>query len=98
MAMSNTILMASAMAAVNVLLLGTLTVVWIRNYRTFGSSMIAGLVAFGAVMLAVNAAALYFFFSMNMLYSMDAGVQQVMMVLRALQMVALVFLTYVTVK
>jgi hypothetical protein len=98
MAMSNTILMASAMAAVNVLLLGTLTVVWIRNYRTFGSSMIAGLVAFGAVMLAENAAALYFFFSMNMLYSMDAGVQQVMMVLRALQMVALVFLTYVTVK
>ena len=98
MAMSNTILMASAMAAVNVLLLGTLTVVWIRNYRTFGSSMIAGLVAFSAVMLAENAAALYFFFSMNMLYSMDAGVQQVMMVLRALQMVALVFLTYVTVK
>ena len=98
MAMSNTILMASAMAAVNVLLLGTLTVVWIRSYRTLGSSMIAGLVAFGAVMLAENAAALYFFFSMNMLYSMDAGVQQVMMVLRALQMVALVFLTYVTVK
>lgn len=98
MAMSNTILMASAMAAVNVLLLGTLTVVWIRNYRTFGSSMIAGLVAFGAVMLAENAAALYFFFSMRMLYSGDPGVQQVVMVLRALQMVALLFLTYVTVK
>ena len=98
MAMSNTILMASAMAAVNVLLLGTLTVVWIRNYRTFGSSMIAGLVAFGAVLLLENAAAIYFFFSMKMLYSGDPGVQQVVMVLRALQMVALVFLTYVTVK
>jgi hypothetical protein len=98
MAMSNTILMASAMAAVNVLLLGTLTVVWLRNYRTFGSSMIAGLVAFGAVLLVENAAALYFFFSMRMLYSMDPGVQQVMLVLRALQLVALVFLTYVTVK
>ncbi|MFC7228199.1 hypothetical protein N0B31_12370 [Salinirubellus salinus] len=98
MAMSNTILMASAMAAVNVLLLGTLTVVWLRNYRTFGSSMIAGLVAFGAVLLLENAAAIYFFFSMQMLYSGDPGVQQVVMVLRALQMVALVFLTYVTVK
>jgi len=98
MAMSNTILMASAMAAVNVLLLGALTVVWLRNYRTFGSSMLAGLVAFGAVLLLENAAALYFFFSMRMLYSGDPGVQQVVMVLRALQLVALVFLTYVTLK
>jgi hypothetical protein len=54
MVMSNTILAASAMAAVNVLLLGTLTVVWARNYRTFGTSMIAGLVAFAAVMLVEN--------------------------------------------
>jgi hypothetical protein len=98
MAMGDMILVASAMAAVNVLLLGTLTVVWIRNYRTFGSSMIAGLVAFGLVMLAENAVALYFFFSMQMLYSGDAGVQQVVMVLRVLQTVALVFLTYVTMK
>ena len=98
MAMSNTILAASAMAAVNVLLLGTLTVVWARNYRTFGTSMIAGLVAFAVVMLLENAAAIYFFFSMTMLYSGDPGVQQVVAVLRALQMVALAFLTYVTMK
>jgi len=98
MAMSNTILAASAMAAVNVLLLGTLTVVWARNYRTFGTSMIAGLVAFAAVMLVENAAAIYFFFSMEMLYSGDPGVQQVVAVLRGLQLVALVFLTYVTMK
>lgn len=92
------ILAASAMAAVNVLLLGTLTVVWVRNYRTFGTSMIAGLVAFAVVMLLENAAAIYFFFSMTMLYSADPGVQQVVAVLRALQMVALAFLTYVTLK
>ena len=98
MAMSTTILAASAMAAVNVLLLGTLTVVWARNYRTFGTSMIAGLVAFAAVMLLENAAAIYFFFSMRMLYSGDPGVQQVVAVLRGLQLVALAFLTYVTLK
>jgi hypothetical protein len=98
MAMSTTILAASAMAAVNVLLLGTLTVVWARNYRTFGTSMIAGLVVFAAVMLLENAAAIYFFFSMKMLYSGDPGVQQVVAVLRGLQMVALAFLTYVTMK
>jgi hypothetical protein len=98
MAMSTTILAASVMAAVNVLLLGTLTVVWARNYRTFGTSMIAGLVVFAAVMLVENAAAIYFFFSMKMLYSGDPGVQQVVAVLRGLQMVALAFLTYVTMK
>jgi len=96
--MSTTILAASVMAAVNVLLLGTLTVVWARNYRTFGTSMIAGLVVFAAVMLVENAAAIYFFFSMKMLYSGDPGVQQVVAVLRGLQMVALAFLTYVTMK
>jgi hypothetical protein len=98
MAMSNTILMAGAMAGVNILLLGTLTVVWLRNYRTFGSSMLAGLVAFGAALLVENAAALYFFFTMQMLYSGDAGVQQVVMVLRGLQLVALLSLTYVTLQ
>jgi len=98
MTMSTTILAASAMAAVNVLLLGTLTVVWARNYRTFGTSMVAGLVAFAAVMLLENAAAIYFFFSMKMLYAADPGVQRVVAVLRALQLVALAFLTYVTMK
>ena len=98
MAMGDMILAASAMAAVNVLLLGTLTVVWFRNYRRFGSSMVAGLVAFAVVLLLENAAAIYFFFSMRMLYSGDPGVQQVVMLLRALQLVALLFLTYVTMK
>ena len=98
MAMTDTILAASAMAAVNVLLLGTLTVVWARNYRTFGTSMVAGLVAFAVVMLLENAAAIYFFFSMKMLYSGDPTVQQAVLVLRGLQLVAIAFLTYVTMK
>ena len=98
MAMSNTILAASAMAAVNVLLLGTLTVVWARNYRTFGTSMIAGLVAFAVVMLLENAVAIYFFFSMESLYSGDPHVQQAVLVLRAVQLVALGVLTYVTLQ
>jgi hypothetical protein len=98
MAMGEMILVASAMAAVNVLLLGALTAVWFRNYRQFGTSMIAGLVVFGAVLFLENAAAIYFFFSMEMLYSGDAGVQQVVMVLRGLQTVALLFLTYVTMR
>lgn len=92
------ILVASALAAVNVALLAVLTAVWVRNYRAFRSGLVAGLVAFGAVMLVENAVAIYFFFSMGSLYSGDPGVQQVVALLRGLQALALAFLTYVTVK
>jgi hypothetical protein len=92
------IAVASALAAVNVVLLAVLTGVWVRNYRQFRTRMVAGLVAFGAVMLAENAVAIYFFFSTAMLYSGATGVQQSVAVLRGLQAVALVFLTVVTVR
>jgi hypothetical protein len=97
-AMGQWTMVASALAGVNVVLLAVLTAVWVRNYRTFRTGLVAGLVAFGAVMLLENAVAIYFFFSMQSLYAGDPGVQQVVAVLRALQALALAFLTYVTVK
>ena len=98
MAMGTWITAAAALSAVNVLLLLALTAVWADNYRQFQSGMVGGLVAFGAVMLVENAAAIYYFFSMQMLYSGDPGVQQAVAVLRGLQAVALTFLTYVTMR
>jgi hypothetical protein len=89
---------ASGLAAVNILFLSALTAVWVRNYRTFRTPLILGLIAFGAAMLAENVLALYFFFSMQSFYSGDPRVQQAVFVLRALQLVALGFLTYVTMK
>jgi hypothetical protein len=94
----NPIQIASGLAVVNILLLGLLTSVWIRNYRKFRSSLVLGLLAFALVMLAENVLALYYFFSMKMLYSGDPSVQQAVLVLRALQVVALGFLTWVTTK
>jgi hypothetical protein len=94
----NPIQIASGLAVVNILLLGLLTVVWVRNYRTFRSSLVLGLLAFALVMLAENVVALYYFFSMKMLYSGDPSVQQAVLVLRAMQVVALGFLTWVTTK
>nr|WP_247418453.1 hypothetical protein [Halomarina salina] len=96
--MGSWMLLATALAGVNLLLLGVLTAIWLRNYRTFRSGMVAGLVAFGAVMFVENAVAVYFFFSMQSLYAMDPGVEQVVALLRGLQALALTFLTYVTVK
>lgn len=98
MAMGMWITAAAVLAGVNVVFLLALTAVWLRNYREFRTGMVAGLVAFGSVMLLENAAALYFFFSMQMLYSGDPGIQQAVAVLRGLQALALAFLTYVTMR
>jgi len=98
MAMGPWLTVASVLATVNVILLAVLTAVWVRNYRTFRSGLVLGLLAFGGVMLVENAAAIYFFFSTTMLYSGAPSAQGAVVVLRALQTVALVFLTYVTLK
>lgn len=98
MAMSTAITAASVLAAVNLVLLAGLAVVWLRNYRTFRTPLILGLLAFAVAMAAENAVAIYFFFSMGMLYSGDPAVQSAVLVLRALQFLALVFLTWVTMQ
>lgn len=89
----------AAIAAANILLLLGLLYVWIGNYRKFRTALVLGLIAFGAVMLVENAMAIYFFaLSTEMLFSMDVTVQKAVLVLRSLQFVALVFLTWVTMK
>jgi hypothetical protein len=89
---------AVALAGVNLLCLAALAVVWLRNYRQFGSTLVLGLLAFALAMLAENALAVYFFLTMNSLYSGDPHVQQAVLVLRALQLLAVVILTFVTVR
>ncbi|WP_152042678.1 hypothetical protein [Salinigranum salinum] len=98
MAMGITIQAASALAGVNIIFLLALSGVWLRNYRTFRTPLVLGLVAFSAVMLVENALAVYFFFTMQSLYSGDPHVQQAVLVLRGLQLVAIAFLTYVTMR
>nr|WP_201741567.1 hypothetical protein [Salinigranum halophilum] len=96
--MEPTIQAASLLAAVNIIFLTALSAVWLRNYRTFRTPLVLGLVAFGGVMLVENALAVYFFFTMQSFYSGDAHVQQAVLVLRGLQLIALGFLTYVTLR
>ncbi|MFB6148589.1 MAG: hypothetical protein ABEJ48_02890 [Halobacteriales archaeon] len=98
MAFTSEIMIATTLAGANILLLGALTIVWLRNYQTFRSSLVLGLVVFAVVMLIENATAIFFFFSMKMLYSGDPTVQTAVAILRGLQFVALVFLTWVTMK
>jgi len=96
--MDTYVMIASVLSGVSIVLLLGLTAVWIRNYRTFRSSLVLGLIAFGAVLVAENALAIYFFFSTGMLYSSDPFAQQALLTLRALQLCAIAFLTYVTMQ
>ena len=98
MAMGSTLQVASALAGLNALLLLVLIGVWARNYATFRTTLVLGLLAFAVVMLLENAAALYFFLSMRSLYAMEPGVEQFVLLLRSLQFVAIAILTAVTVR
>jgi len=97
-AMDTTLALATALAALNALALAGLLVVWLRNYRTFRTPMTLGLAAFAAVLLVENAVAVSFFFSMDALFTMSDAAQTVVLAMRALQSLALAFLTYVTMQ
>jgi len=94
--MNTWITVATAFAGLNVLLLAVLGTIWIRNYRTFKSPLILGLIAFAVVMAIQNVASIYFFFSMGMLYAGSTQAQLFVAGLRSLEFLALLFLTYVT--
>ncbi|SDN01977.1 hypothetical protein SAMN04487949_3189 [Halogranum gelatinilyticum] len=96
--MTTTLTVATALSGLSILFLLVLTGIWVRNYRTFESTLTLGLIAFGATLILENALAIYFFFSTTMLYSGEPVVQNAILALRTLQLVAVGFLTYVTVK
>ncbi len=96
MAMSPTLMAASLLSGVTVILLVMLGGIWVRNYRTFQTPLILGLVGFAAVLLVENLVALSFYLSMQALYAMDPTVHTVVAVMRGLEFVAVALLAYVT--
>ena len=96
--MTPTLTIASALSGLNIVLLAALLVVWWRNYRQFGTQFTLGLVAFALVLAVENVVAIGFFFSSDMLYAASASAQTAVLAMRALQLLALAFLTYVTMR
>jgi hypothetical protein len=87
------------LVALNTGLLVVLSAVWLHNYVRFQSTMILGLVGFSGLLLLENLVAVYFFFaSMTTLYSSDPLVGRVVLVMRVLELLAVAFLTYATLK
>lgn len=89
---------AAGFAVLNIILLVALGTIWVRNYQQFRTPMILGLIVFAAVLLVENGTALYFFFSMDMLYAADDDVHMAVAALRGMQCVALAFLTWSTLQ
>ncbi|MFC6988883.1 hypothetical protein ACFQJD_09475 [Haloplanus sp. GCM10025708] len=89
---------ASALSAVNVVLLLALVVVWLRNYRQFRTPLTLGLVAFGVVLVVENLVALAFYFSMGMLYAGSSTAQLAVLGMRGLQFLAVLAITYVSMR
>ncbi len=82
----------------NLVLLVALGVVWLRNYRTFHSPLLLGLVVFAVVLFVENTVAVYFYFSTGMLFAQGPFVQTAVAAMRSLQFVALGVLTWVTMQ
>jgi len=80
-------------AAINILLLSALIVIWARTYREIRAPFTLGSIVFAAFLLAENCVALFFYFNAPALPSLAV---QVMMVLQVLEMVGIAVLTYMT--
>jgi hypothetical protein len=96
--MSTALTIAAALSALSLVVLGVLAVVWIREYRAVGTSLVLGLTVFILVLIVENAVALGFYFTMNTLYVDHPVVRQVVAVTRALQLIALLIFAYVSLE
>ncbi|WP_247003084.1 hypothetical protein [Halosolutus gelatinilyticus] len=96
--MTDPTLLAVAAAGGNLLLLGVLSAVWIRNYWTFRNRQVFALCCFAALLAGENVAAIAFHLRMGMLYAESGGAVLVAAALRVLQFVALCFLVWATVR
>ncbi len=87
---------AVGLAAVNLVLLVVLALIWLRNYRTFRTNLLLGLLLFAGVLAMENLVAIAAYLSTDMVYGGSPTGKYAIIGLRALQFVALVFLTMVT--
>jgi hypothetical protein len=89
---------AVGLASINLALLGVLGSVWLSNYRKFRTNLLLGLVLFVGVLGLENLVAIAAYLSTGMVYGGGKAAMYAVVALRALQFVALVFLTTVTMR
>ena len=89
---------AVALAAVNVVLLVAVGVVWLSNYRRFRTSLLLGLVGFAAALAVHDLVTIYSFARWGSLYADSTFAKQFFTGLQGVQLLALVSLNYSTLR
>ncbi|WP_254839243.1 hypothetical protein [Natronomonas marina] len=92
--MSTLLTVARIAAAVNVVLLVALAYVWGSNYRRIRSKQTLGTLVFAVLLLAENVLAFYYYTFSGLELTTPAA--RAMMLLQALELLAIAFLTWVT--
>jgi hypothetical protein len=91
---------AAAATALNVLLLVVLVAIWVRNYSDFRTKHTLGFAIFGLMLLAENALAFYYYVLdpnvATLLNSAAPIAGRAMMFVQVLELLGLLFLTWVT--
>jgi hypothetical protein len=87
---------AVALAVVNVVLLTVLGAIWLQNYRKFRTNLLLGLLLFAGVLAVENLVAIGAYLSTEMIYAGGKTAMYAVVGLRALQFIAISFLTVVT--
>jgi hypothetical protein len=91
---------ARGAAAVNAVILAGLCTVWLRNYRRHGARHTLGLLVFGGFLLVENGRWLYFYLVnegyVSWFSETSAGVQTGLAMLCGLELLALLFLGWIT--
>lgn len=88
---------ATLLATFNVVMLLVLTYIWVTSYRRFRTAMTLGFLCFGIVLLIENLVAVYFFVGMVEFYTTTSA-QQMVLLLRLLESIALICLSWVIVR
>jgi heme exporter protein D len=87
---------AVGLAVVNLGLLLVVGTVWLRNYRTFRTNLLLGLLLFAGVLAMENLVAIGAYLSTEMVYAGGKTAMYAIVGLRAMQFLALAFLAVVT--
>jgi hypothetical protein len=86
------------LSVLNLGLLALLVYVWMTNYRQYQTALTLGFLCFGSALILENIAVLYMWYMMEMIYVTAEPTLQVFLLATVLQFVALVSISWVTVR
>jgi hypothetical protein len=86
------------LSVLNLGLLVLLLSIWIINYRQYQTALTLGFLCFGSALILENIAVLYMWYMMEMVHVTAEPTQQVFLLATALQFIALVSISWVTVR